>query len=365
VSLYKVEDVWHYDFWHKGRRYKASTRETKKTRAAEVERARKDEVRRGVREIRDIAFSLPEGEKADANTYGLCEQYIKVHAATKKAPEFYEHTIRVLKRYFKQRMLSEIAPADVDAFMAERRAAVTTATANRSLVVLKHMLKLAIRWEHLRDNPAAGIRLQREPRGREVFLTPEQGRALLSACPAWLHPVVLTALYTGGRMGELVGLQWDSVDLDRGLLRFCDTKNGEDRTVPIGPVLIAALKGLPSFKAGRFRGDGAVFLNKSREPLHRDGLIAGYRRAVTRAGLSGVRFHDLRHTAASWWVQKGIPLNTVRVRLGHKSLAMTIRYAHLAPNHQDECNAAVEAALSESPTKSPTTGLQAQGGRTA
>jgi integrase len=359
VSLYRVGEIWHYDFIHKGRRYKASTHETKKTRAAEVEQARKAEVRGRVREVRDIPFSLPE-DNQDRNRKGLCEEYLKLHAATKRAPSFYEHTLRVLKRYFKQRMLSEIAPADVDAFMAERRASVATATANRSAVVLKHMLRLAVRWGYLRESPAADVRLVREPRGREVFLAHEDARALLAACPAWLYPVVLTALYTGGRLSELTGLEWEHVDLDRKLVRFCDTKNGEDRTVPIGATLADVLKALPS----RFEG-GRVFHGKGGKNCTKPGVGSAYNRTVKRAKLPKVRFHDLRHTAASWWVQAGIPLNTVRERLGHKSLSMTIRYAHLAPNHQDECNAAVDAALSKSHTKSHTSTPGSGEGRTA
>ena len=84
MSLYKRGTVWHYDFIAKGNRYRGSTHEEKKTRAAEVERLKKAEVRHGVREIRDIPFSLPKDEQ-DAKALGLCEQYLKVHAATKKA----------------------------------------------------------------------------------------------------------------------------------------------------------------------------------------------------------------------------------------------------------------------------------------
>jgi integrase len=136
------------------------------------------------------------------------------------------------------------------------------------------------------------------------------------------------------------------VDLERKLIRFIDTKNGEDRSIKIDSTLVEILKGLPSREKGRFRPDGEVFRGKGGEPIHRDGVTWPYRRALKKAGLERVRFHDLRHTAASWWVQAGVPLNTVRERLGHKSLAMTVRYAHLAPDHQDDCNAAVGAALS-------------------
>jgi integrase len=328
MGLHKRGKYWHYDFWYNGQRYKASTKQTSKTAAAEVEVG----VRRGLREraVHDITFER------------LAKKYLRLHAKNKRSKTFYEYTVKVLRRYFGEILLSRIDPAEVDAFMAGRRAEVKASTANRSLTVLKHMLTLAVRWGHLSTNPAAGVKREREPKGRERYLTEGEASRLVAACTPWLRAVVVVALHTGARQGELLGLTWDAVDLDRGLLEFRRTKNGEARTVRLSEAARATLRELPS----RFKG-GAVFRNHGGEPIHRDGLTWSFRRAVKRAGLAGFRFHDLRHSAASFWVQAGVPLNTVREILGHRSLTMTLRYAHLAPGHQAAATAVMDGLAVE------------------
>lgn len=326
MALYKRGKYWYYEFEFRGRRHRRSTRETSKVRARAVEAATLDELRNPVQQVEDITFK------------DLAGKYLKIHAATKRGETFYKYTVRVLKRHFGEVMLSEIGPAEVDAFMAERRTEVKTATANRSLAVLKHMFKLAMRWGHLVKNPAAGVMREREPRGRESFLTEDQASTLIRETPAWLRPLIVTALHTGARQGELLALTWGDVDLDRETLTFTRTKNGEPRVVRMSQTVKATIEDLPrGLPAAR------VFRNQSGSPIHRDGLTWSFRRAVRLAGLEGFRFHDLRHSAASFLVQAGVPLNTVREILGHRSLGMTLRYAHLAPDHQADAVAAMDA----------------------
>lgn len=190
----------------------------------------------------------------------------------------------------------------------------------------------------------------------DPFLTEDQAEDLLQQTPGWLRPVVVSALHSGARQGELLGLTWGDVDLARGLLTFRVTKNGEARRVKMSTTVRTAIEGLPQGVPA-----ASVFRNKSGQPLHRDGLTWSFRRAVRLAGLTGFRFHDLRHSAASFMVQKGIPLNTVRDILGHSSLGMTLRYAHLAPDHQSEAMAAMDALeIGGVPTKVTT--MRAAGG---
>lgn len=322
MAVYRRGKYYHYDFTYRGARYKGSTEQTSIVKAREVESRKRREARSPVT---DLAFE------------DLAEKYLKLHAATKRGQKFYTYTVRVLLRQFEGRQLSEITAEDVDEFMTARRAAVKPSTANRSLVVLKHIFKLGVRWGHLRENPAADARLAQEPRGRERFLTEDEAARLLTACTPWLYPIVLAAIHTGARQGELLGLRWEDVDLGRGILHFRRTKNGHPRQVRASETLRGALKGLQSRLAGE-----AVFLNHSGEPVHRDGLTWSFRAACRRASIVGLRFHDLRHSAASFLVQAGVPLNTVREILGHRSLAMTLRYAHLAPGHQDEAAATMD-----------------------
>lgn len=198
-----------------------------------------------------------------------------------------------------------------------------------------------MRWNHARKNAAADLKLEKEPRHRERFLTPDEARELLAACTPWLRLIVLAALHTGGRRGELLAVEWDDVDLDRRRMTFRMTKNGEPRSVALTATLAASLKE----RRPRFNAGGRVFLNHGKGEIYPDGLTWSFRLAAKKAGLAGFRFHDLRHSAASFMVQAGVPLNTVRDVLGHKSLTMTLRYAHLAPAHQAEAVQALDRAI--------------------
>jgi integrase len=165
------------------------------------------------------------------------------------------------------------------------------------------------------------IRQEREPQGRLRWLTEEEIKALLAACDKSTsrelrHGVVL-ALNTGLRLSELYGLTWDRVDLTRGVLRLELTKAGKRREVPINADAFAALSSLGP------RSEGRVF--KVRDPRQ------SYRHAVRRARLDDVTFHTLRHTFASWAMMRGMPLKDLQEALGHATLTMTMRYAHLAP----------------------------------
>jgi integrase len=198
---------------------------------------------------------------------------------------------------------------------------VSAATVNRELALLRHLLVLAAEWGHVEKVPR--IRLEREPEGRLRFLTEEEVARPLSACKASpsaeLHAVVKVALNTGMRRGEVLGLTWDRVDFSRGVLLLERTKSGRRREVPMNGAVYEVLSAIAGPREGR------VFSVRSvRKPFDR---------AVREARLEDFRFHDLRHTAASHLMMRGASLADVRAVLGHTTLAMTMRYAHLSPEH--------------------------------
>ncbi|MCH7476280.1 MAG: site-specific integrase, partial [Gemmatimonadetes bacterium] len=204
---------------------------------------------------------------------------------------------------------------------------------------------------HAKTNPAAELKLEREHNGREWFLTHAEAEILVAAVDAWLYPLVIMALTTGARRGELMALTWGDIDFRRGLVVFRMTKNGEPRTIKMSATARATLKAIETrtpTPAAR------VFRNRTGGRVSKSGIAYAWEKATKAANLDGFRFHDLRHSAASFMVQAGVPLNTVRVVLGHKSLTMTLRYAHLAPDHQADAMAALDAVF-ESPVKSPVT----------
>jgi integrase len=128
---------------------------------------------------------------------------------------------------------------------------------------------------------------------------------------------VIVAINTGLRRGELLGLTWERIDLSRGVIRLELTKSGRRREVPLNDDSYSALVGLGPKDSGR------VFQTRY--------IQTAYNNAVVAAKLDDVNFHTLRHTFASWAVMRGVSLKELQELLGHASLAMTMRYAHLAP----------------------------------
>ena len=141
-----------------------------------------------------------------------------------------------------------------------------------------------------------------------------------------LLPLIRFAVDTGGRRAELLGLDWRQVDLARKRVVFLNTKNGEDRTVRLCDRACAVL----ASRGPKEKGPVFTYKGKAIRSV-RTSFIA----ARKAAGLDDVRFHDLRHTFASRLVQAGVPLYDVGQLMGHKSLEMVQRYAHLAPDYQE------------------------------
>ncbi|MBN8728313.1 MAG: site-specific integrase [Xanthomonadales bacterium] len=202
---------------------------------------------------------------------------------------------------------------------------------NRELMPLSSLLSVAARdYGWMPENPLGKLSKLAEPRGRTRFLSDAERDALLSACKAHseaLHCVVVLALATGARRGELLGLHWPDVDLRRGLLTFTDTKNGDTRSVPLVGSALELLRGRAKVR----RIDCAlVFAGATGKPLE---IGKSFREACERAGIAGFRFHDLRHTAASWLAMNGATLAEIAEVLGHRTLAMVKRYSHLTEGH--------------------------------
>jgi integrase len=164
------------------------------------------------------------------------------------------------------------------------------------------------------------IRLENEPQGRLRWLTQEEITRLLAATAKprnkELRAAVIIALNTGLRRGELLGLTWERVDLSRGVIRLELTKSSRRREVPMNDASYNALLTLGA-KAG-----GRVFKTRY--------IKTAYNNAVEEAELEDVNFHTLRHTFASWAIMRGVSVKELQDLLGHASLTMTMRYAHLA-----------------------------------
>jgi integrase len=201
-------------------------------------------------------------------------------------------------------------------------------TCNRYLAALKATYSMAIRNRKADRNPVKEVRLQKENNKRVRWLTPEEETRLFEVLPKEWHSLVLVALHTGLRRGELLRLKWADLNFQQRLLTVQESKAGEPRQVPMNDVVCEALREIlrrldnPYVFPGRVKG------------LHLTDLPKEWGTWVIKAGLDDFRWHDLRHTFASRLVMAGVDLYTVKKLLGHHDLTMTERYAHLAPHPQ-------------------------------
>jgi integrase len=278
----------------------------------------------------------PENPKAPGITLAQAAERYLTTKARKRTVEADRRQLELLKAEFgDETSLTAITASRISEYKAKRLAAVrkigkgeagverrlTAAAVNRPLALLRHLLRLAHEeWEAIDKVPR--IRLEKEPQGRLRWLTQEEITRLLEAAAKSrnkeLRPAVIVALNTGLRLGELLGLAWERVELSRGVIRLELTKSGRRREVPLNAESYHALVTLNPKASGRV--------------LRTQSPRKAYENAVTNAKLDDVNFHTLRHTFASWAVMRGVSLKELQELLGHSSLAMTMRYAHLAPS---------------------------------
>lgn len=260
-----------------------------------------------------------------------------------KSAQAMAYKVELFNGHFGHHSMDEITRTDVEAFIEKRKSELMEqrrggegkpdadhfATINRDIAYLKRIFNLAIDRNHCKTNPCKGIGKEKE-RERVRFLRDEDNEEarLLEACSSRMRNIVLFALHTGFRRGEIVSLEWSSVDLNRGFIRVeaSKAKNSTSRTVPVNAVVREVLEEL---KGERKRPQGFVFLNAAGKPYQDYAVSQQFILAAKRAGLEDFRFHDLRHTFASRLAMRGVELLDLARLLGHKTIQMVMRYSHL------------------------------------
>jgi integrase len=168
------------------------------------------------------------------------------------------------------------------------------------------------------SNPVQSLRRPRLPKGRDRRLVGGEEDRLKACCPPWLLPIVTVAIETAMRRNELLMMRWEDVNLQARTVHLRDTKNGEARTVPLSTVALQVLRELPRNIQG-----GPVFTVGDSYLSHT------FLECCRKAGIDGLRFHDLRHEATSRLFEKGLSMMEVATITGHKTLQMLKRYTHL------------------------------------
>lgn len=260
----------------------------------------------------------------------FANEYLELHCKTnnKSWLKTDSRLLTVLKRHFSGKCLHEITPHLVEKFKSDRIAEVAPATVNRQLACLKSLFNKAIAWNKFTGtNPVKSVKLFKENNQRLRFLERDEIAKLLSVCNKTLRTIVIVALNTGMRRGEVLGLKWRDLDVKRGVIYLHNTKNGERRELPINEQVKTALIRVRKHPQSEY-----IFYKQDGSPI--GDIKKSFLTAIRKSGIKDFRFHDLRHSFASHLVMSGADLNTVRELLGHKSLQMTLRYSHLSPNHK-------------------------------
>jgi integrase len=208
----------------------------------------------------------------------------------------------------------------------------SNATVNRYMACLSIVLSKATKeWGWMDENPMFKVSKKKEPKGRIRFLSDDERKRLLEECKKSsyeLYLLVLIALSTGARYSEIANLKWQHVDLKNRMFHFMDTKNGEDRGVPITGIIYGELD-----KFSKIRNIKSDFVFISSDGIKLIYFRDKFTDTVEAAGINDFRFHDLRHTAASYLAMNGASLLEIAEILGHKTLAMVKRYSHLTKKH--------------------------------
>jgi integrase len=196
------------------------------------------------------------------------------------------------------------------------------------------------------ENPVKKVRLARENNEPIRILSPEEEQRLLDCCTPALAPLVVTALHTGLRASELLSLTWADVDFRRHAVtvRAAYAKNGESRSVPMNAVLLSTLKAV---RMTVHAIDMPVFCVPQGTPYKN--FRTAFERAVMKASIADFTFHDLRHTFASRLVMNGADLPTVQALMGHKTIAMPLRYTHLTTDHKQRAVRLLEPVAEKVP----------------
>ena len=312
MALYQRGRIWYADYYADGRRTQESTGTANKREAEKFLALRVSEVQRGVF-VKPVNTTLPE----------LGERYIEYAKLHKRSWLRDEQMLAKLQAFFGPARLRDITGLRVEEYQRERVKAVSPATSNREMALLKHMFNMAERWgQHHGTNPVRFVKFLPEDNLRFETLTEEQEQALLTASPPYLRELITFAINTGLRTSDILGLRWVEVDLEQKRLKKIVKKSERPLSLPLNDAAFAVISARHAVSHGDY-----VFYNPMTGDRFKDvkGAMAA---AVKRAKLPNITWHMFRHTFASRLTRDGVDIVTVKDLLGHSNINTTMRYAH-------------------------------------
>jgi integrase len=280
--------------------------------------------------------------KKDAkNTFNeLLDTYIEKVQDQKSFKASTRYYISLLREHFGKKLLSEINYKVLEDFRDERKKLPTKnktprsdRTVNIELAILRQIFRRGVKWGMLEKNPFENAEdlFYKVISKRERALTEDEIKRLIDACPDYLKPIVITAVYTGLRKSDIFNLKWKDIDLGKGLIRIVESKTGKTRNIVLNSDMRILLQGLPVKSE-------YVFSHKNGKPF--TDLKKSFQAALKRAGIKQsedrrykVVFHTLRHTCISLLTERGADTTAVKNYVGHASEEMTKQYTHLSEEY--------------------------------
>lgn len=363
MSVFKRGSRWCYDFWVNGKRYRGSIPEARvKAKAERAENAIRDQVYEGKYGKQETPAPLLRDFITDT--------FLPWSKANKRTWVHDEFRSRPLIEALGDKTMDEISPILIEKYKRDRRASKTArggqrapSTVNRELELLSKVFSLAIDQGLSIPNPCRKVKRFREDNERNRYLSDQEEARLLSVLTgsrASLRPVVILAIHTGMRRGELLSLRWANVDFARGLIHVMNsrreqTKSGHSRSIPMNRVARRELLGLHR-ESGKTE---YVFFNKTTKKPRTD-VKTAFHSACVAAGLDDLRFHDLRHTAATRLADAGIGTRAIMALLGHRCIQTSARYTHATDEGLRRAVEALAQRQTRTDTKVPTIAKQRQ-----
>ena len=357
MSVFKRGSKWCYDFWVNGRRYRGSIPEARvKAQAERAEHAIRDQVYEGTYGKQKTPAPLLRDFITDTFL-----PWSKVNKRTWVHDEFRS---RPLIKALGNKPMDEISPILIEKYKRDRRTSKTArggdrapSTVNRELELLSKAFSLAIDQGLSISNPCRKVKRFREDNERNRYLSDQEEERLLSVLTgprADLRPVVILAIHTGMRRGELLSLRWANVDFERGLIHVMNsqreqTKSGHSRSIPMNGI---ARRELLDLHRETGHTEYVFFNDKTKKP--RTDLKNGFGTACVIAGLVDFRFHDLRHTAATRLADAGTNTREIMAILGHRCIQTSARYTHATDEGLRRAMEALAQRQTRTVTKVPT-----------
>jgi len=321
MGLFLKKGSWYIDYYVEGRRRRELIGPNKKL-AQSVLHKRKAEIAEGKfldkRQQEEIIFS------------DFAEAYFKLHSRQhKRSYKSDKANIKQLNHFFGNKYLHDITPMLVEKYKIERGKKTSKVSVNRQVALLKHMFTKAVEWGKMSSNPIAMVKLYKENNNRIRFLEKEEMQRLICNCEGLLKAIVIVALNTGMRRGEIFNLKWADIDLRSNIINIYESKSGKKGEIPMNKLVIETLKGI------RKRKNSPYVFCRPTGKNYRD-IRKSFLTACKKSDILDFRFHDLRHSFCSHLVMSGVDLRTVKELMRHAKIETTMRYSHLSPNHKSD-----------------------------